>query len=488
LFWKNELILSVQTAFNNQGKAVGYIRAEAKMPALTKVLFDVASLGETGELAICAALSANDMQCFPTVLHPEPLKLLHRIIKGKHLPMDYALSGRSGVIRAGDYREQAVVAAYMPLSTTGLGMVLKTDQDELFSSVKHQLRYVLPALGVLVLLGMFMLRWLVAPLVNKVVASEQRMRRVNAQLAEKETRMRAVFDNVDDGIIIINAAGIIESVNPGAERIFGYERAEMIGRDVSMLMPEQTRIQPGKHIRRYLKGGQSTVIGALKEIIAMRKDGTSFPMDLRVTEMRLGDADLFIGTMRDITERKKNEEKIIHLATHDPLTNLPNRHLLQDRVRQAISHAERHEGIRVAVLYIDLDGFKQVNDAYGHDVGDLLLLEVTRRIRAVLRSEDTIARQGGDEFIVTLPNIKQKLGASVVAEKLLQSLTAPCQIEGNEINISASIGLALYPDDGEDVETLLIRSDAAMYTAKMAGRGVYRYYDPDIGFPANRRK
>ena len=151
-------------------------------------------------------------------------------------------------------------------------------------------------------------------------------------------------------------------------------------------------------------------------------------------------------------------------------------------LNKAISHAQRHEDTKVALLFIDLDGFKYVNDNYGHDIGDLLLVEVSRRIRGVLRSEDTTARQGGDEFIVTLPNIKQALGASVVAEKLLQALASPYQIDKHEIHISASIGLALYPDNGTDVETLLKHSDSAMYVAKMAGKNVYRYYDPEMHF------
>lgn len=203
-------------------------------------------------------------------------------------------------------------------------------------------------------------------------------------------------------------------------------------------------------------------------------------MDIRITEMSLGETVLFIGTMRDITERKLSEEKIAYLATHDALTNLPNRNLLEDRVHQAISHAGRHEGTKVALLFIDLDGFKQVNDSYGHDVGDFLLIEVTKRICSVLRSEDTTARQGGDEFIVTLPDIKKPEGAAIVAEKLIQSIVQPYELGGDVINISASIGVALFPDDGEDTETLLKHSDTAMYEAKLAGRGVYRFFKPEM--------
>lgn len=480
LLWKGGLIFSTQQIFRDRGKEIGFIRSQARMPVFGELLTDVDFLGKTGELAICAPLPENNMHCFPMLLHPEPFIKLARIIKGKSLPMDYALSGKIGVLRAKDYRDEVVVAAYRPMEDTELGMVLKTDASELFHSVYDQLKYAITAVAVLIGLGMLMLRWLVTPLLKKVIVSEQQARDANTLLAEKENRVRAIFENVDDGIIVINSTGEIESANPGVECIFGYTASEMIGQDASMLLPQQVRVSAGDYLQRYLETGQSTYVGAAREVLAQRKDGTLFPMDIRVTEMNFGAATLFIGTMRDITERKQSEEKIVHLATHDALTNLPNRHLLQDRLRQAISHARRDKDIRVALLFIDLDGFKQVNDSYGHDVGDALLVEVARRICSVLRSEDTTARQGGDEFIVTLPNIRQPESPEIVAKKLIAQLAAGYLIDGHQLNISASVGVALYPDDGIDTETLLKNSDTAMYAAKMAGRGVYRFYRPEM--------
>lgn len=484
LLWKNELIFSSQIPVRDNGNTIGFIRAQARLPTLAKILFDVTTLGSTGELAVCAPLDESKMQCLPSKLHPQPFRPLSRVANNRPLPMDRALSGTSGVIRTDDYRGQEVVAAYMPASSTGLGMVLKIDASELFQPVKHQLLYVLPSVALLILLGMLMLRWLVAPLIGKVIASEQAMRRSHAQLADKETRIRAIFDNVDDGIAVINTAGAIEAVNPGTERIFGYPANELIGRNVLMLIPSPAGDGHDEPIQSYLQTDGTAAIGTAREVIAVRKDGTQFPMDLRVSEMRLGDDRLFIGTMRDITERKLAEEKIFHLATHDSLTDLPNRNLLQDRVQQAISRAQRHDGVKVALLFIDLDGFKPINDTYGHDIGDRLLVEVANRIRGIVRSEDTVARHGGDEFIVALPNVSPTTESTVVIEKLLQTLSAPYRIQDMELHISASIGLALYPDHGTNVETLLKKSDAAMYAAKLAGRGTYRIYAPEMG-PGN---
>jgi diguanylate cyclase (GGDEF)-like protein/PAS domain S-box-containing protein len=477
LLWKDGFTLRVQMNVLEKNTKIGAIRAEVKLPALGRMLFEVSSLGKTGELAVCAPLQA-DIQCFPMALHPKPMGRLASEVNGQPLPMSHALAGDTGVLRANDYRRQEVVAAYMPIGNTSLGMVLKVDGSELFSPVKHQLLYVLPMLGLLVLAGVLMLRWLVAPLVRRMAISEQETRDANARLVESETRVRTIFDSVDDGIIVINSAGVIESFNPGAERIFGYRADEVIGRNVSILMPEAERRAHDRHIQRYLETGNATIIGIGREVTGQRKDGTSFPLDLRVREMQMGASKLFVGAMRDVTERKSSEQRILHLATHDALTDLPNRNLLQDRIQQAIAHAGRR-ALKVAILFVDLDKFKQVNDLLGHNVGDQLLIEVADRLRRELRSEDTIARQGGDEFIIVLPDVQRTEDAGVVAEKLLHGLAVPYLIQGREVQISASIGISVYPDNGDDVETLMKNSDDAMYRAKAEGRRGFRFFARD---------
>lgn len=484
LLWSGGLMLASRIALRDKGKVVGYVRAQAKLPSLTSMMFDVTSLGKTGELALCSSLTAKTIQCFPSALHPMLFKPMPRTILGHRLPMDHALSGHSGVIRTDDYRGKDVVAAYMPLASSGLGMVLKVDQDELFRPAQRQLLYVLPTIGLSVLLGILMLRWLVTPLVGRVVASEHETREANHRLADREARLRAIFDNVDDGIMLLDEAGTVQSVNPGAQRIFGYSAEEMIGQSVSLFAPEYKRRDVEAGVKRDIQAAGSAVIGSTTEVTAVDKNGSSFPLELRVTEMCLDDERLFIGIMRDITERKEADARIVYLATHDTLTGLPNRHLLHDRVEQAIAHAERHEGVRVALLFIDLDGFKQVNDVHGHEMGDRVLVEAALRIRGALRNEDTVARQGGDEFIVALPNITEPEGAAVVAQKLLDILAVPLSFGAVELPIRASIGIALYPDDGEDMETLLKHSDTAMYAAKMDGHGAYRCYETEMGFRA----
>ncbi|WP_211752386.1 sensor domain-containing protein [Nitrosomonas communis] len=193
-----------------------------------------------------------------------------------------------------------------------------------------------------------------------------------------------------------------------------------------------------------------------------------------------------IGMSIDITERKKAEQRLVEMATLDTLTGLPNRNLLKARIEKALVH-DRHRQNLVAVLFIDLDHFKVINDSLGHDVGDLLLQAVAARIVSVVRSEDTVARHGGDEFVVLLSNLKSTLDVNIVAQKILDVLNQQFLINGQELHISASIGVSLFPDDGKDIWTLLKNSDIAMYHAKKSGRNNCHFFKPEMNEQAKKR-
>jgi diguanylate cyclase (GGDEF)-like protein len=182
-----------------------------------------------------------------------------------------------------------------------------------------------------------------------------------------------------------------------------------------------------------------------------------------------------IGVSQDITERKRQEEEARYLAYHDTLTGLPNRRLLDDRLRQALFLAQRRDG-RVALLVVDLDNFKQVNDALGHRAGDAVLREAAHRVAGCLRKADTLARHGGDEFVVVIPDLRLDADLQVVAEKILRSLEPTFHVDGRDFAIGASIGISLYPGDAGDGEALLRNADVAMYRAKQLGRNNYRFY------------
>src|SRR3569833_1985762 len=479
------MLLHTEASMVLEGQVIGRMMAETALPTVLHAFKDARNLGKTGELAMCAPMGI-DMQCFPTTLSPNVLKRSQRTSKGVPLPMAYALSGETGSVSTHDYRNQEAVAAYMPVGDLGLGLVLKLDSAELYAPVWRQLQYLIPLLVLVLGIALLLLRWLLTPLVHRLICSEQEAHAMSANLRDSEHRIRTLLNNVDEGIASISETGIVALFNPGAERMFGYRSEEVIGKNISMLMPEPFRSQHDDYLKRYRHTGQAHIIGKGREVAALRKDGSTFPMELRVSEFLLEGSRQFIGVMRDITERKETEAKVIRLANYDMLTDLPNRRLVQERIRQAIELAQRSH-MQFAVMFLDLDKFKAINDSLGHDIGDQLLKMVGERLTNALRVEDTVGRQGGDEFIVLLASLSAPEDSALAARKILSILSVPLVINGQELHSSASIGIAIYPQDGSDVDTLLKSSDTAMYYAKAQGRNGYQFFNATMNTAAKER-
>ena len=297
-----------------------------------------------------------------------------------------------------------------------------------------------------------------------------------AELRDSEAYIRAVLDNVNEGIVVIGEAGLVVSFNPAAEKIFGYAIQEITNQNFSLLIAADGLQQSGKYIKCT---DEISILGVTREVMGLRKDLSAFPLELKTSQISIQERLLFIITARDISDRKDAERRISYLASHDALTNLPNRTLLQDRIQQTLAHNSRHNQ-QAAVIFIDLDKFKVINDTLGHDVGDGVLLEAAARLLAGVRSDDTVARQGGDEFIILLSEISHPEDAGLIAQKLLDSLLQPFTIKGKELHISASIGIAIFPDDGNDMASLLKNSDIAMYHAKESGRNNYQFFSSEM--------
>jgi diguanylate cyclase (GGDEF)-like protein/PAS domain S-box-containing protein len=278
-----------------------------------------------------------------------------------------------------------------------------------------------------------------------------------------------------DGIITINESGDIQGFNPAAEQIFGYEQKEILGRNIKSLLSEPDQAEHDAYINLCLQAEQGKLTGLRgREMTAVRKDGTNFPMELSLSKMVLGGHNYFVGIARDITERKLSEQKIAHLAHYDFLTDLPNRALFLNNLERALSLAKRNH-YKIATLFLDLDGFKKINDKLGHDAGDQLLQEVAKRLKKTLRASDTVARVGGDEFTFVLNNADED-GAAQVARKIISSLSAPFELKSEICHIGGSIGISIYPEDAQTLGHLIAQSDEAMYLAKQNGKNTYRFY------------
>ena len=296
-------------------------------------------------------------------------------------------------------------------------------------------------------------------------------KRVEGALQEGAELIRGVLDNVADGIITIDERGLIEFFNRAAQRLFGYPLAEVQGQDAKILMAEPYRDDFVSHLSDYLRPGkgQASISGS-RELWGQRKDGSVFPMEFRASEMLLGGERRFVGILHDISEQRAQKDALEYQTLHDPLTGLPNRTLFNDRLRQGIVIAHR-ERKPLVLLIMDMDRFKEVNDTLGHHIGDLLLQQVALRLVATLRQSDTVARLGGDEFAV-LPAAGTDLhGGSQAAKKILHALEQPFVVDGHNIDVGASIGIALCPEHGEEADTLMRHADVAMYVAKRTKRG-----------------
>ncbi len=286
-----------------------------------------------------------------------------------------------------------------------------------------------------------------------------------------------VLDDFFDGVMVTDEYGRIASFNRGAQRLFGYQTGEVLGREAKLIIAEPYQGEFAGYLASWVWPGRATAAtSGSREFWGRRKDGSIFPMEVRASRMFLRGEKRFVAILRDVSEQKAQTEALEYQTLHDVLTSLPNRTLLNDRLHQAILTGSRQRK-SAAVLIMDVDGFKEVNDTYGHHVGDQLLQQIALRLEGLLRGSDTVARLGGDEFAI-LPGIGMggEDGATT-AKKILQVLEQPFRIDDRNIRIAASIGIAVYPLDGQDAPTLMRHADAAMYMAKRArcGYAVYAH-------------
>ncbi len=289
-------------------------------------------------------------------------------------------------------------------------------------------------------------------------------------LLEREARYRTLFENANDAIVIETEKEDIVEVNDRACELFGYDREELMAMKSSDLWP--TMEGP---LSIYSNPQLSLEVPV--EMIAVNHRGGKIILEMTITPLVNGRQTLFMTIARDVTERKEAEKRIKYLSLHDSLTGLPNRNLFYDRLIHSISRGHRYQQT-IALLFINLNQFRLINEKLGHKVGDKVLKEVAKRLTGCIRETDTAARIGGDEFAVILQDLQKKHHIKLVAEKIIESVSRKISIQNNTCSVGASIGISAYPSDGEDVETLMRRADAAMNMIRGKGRNNYCFFNP----------
>jgi diguanylate cyclase (GGDEF)-like protein/PAS domain S-box-containing protein len=299
-----------------------------------------------------------------------------------------------------------------------------------------------------------------------------------------EDQLARVIEASPSALVLVGPDGTIEMVNRQAERIFGYDRQSMLGARLEMLMPERYRCRHLELRARFLADASVRPMGEGRELFGLHQDGSEFPLEIGLNPIEINGKTMLLAAILDITERRRAEQRIQFMAYHDALTGLANRTLLTDRLSQALTHTKR-TGSSVAVLTLDLDRFKFINDAYGHAAGDQVLVEVAERLRKTVRVSDTVARIGGDEFIIVQCDFDRPTAAVELARRVVAMLSAPIDIGSRSVSIDGSVGIALCPTDGETADDLLKNSDVALYRAKAQGGCTFRLFaremDMEIG-------
>ena len=337
---------------------------------------------------------------------------------------------------------------------------------------------------------------------NKVLSENiSQLSEVTDRLQKSEQQERAIRENMLDAVVTIDGYGIIESCNPATEKMFGYTADELLGQNVAILMPESLRGNHDAYLERYRLTGQSANMSMARSQYGSRKDGSVFPLDIGISQMRLEDQVKVVGIMRDITDRVEAEKimnrskdeleqlvqlrtseledanhQLLHLSRHDVLTGLANRSLLEENLKVALAFAKRNQKM-VAFMFIDLDGFKQVNDDLGHDIGDQLLIKVAHRLKGFVRVEDCVSRIGGDEFVIMLFALDDKQSVSVTAQRIVDDFSKSMDISGHNVQIGVSIGISLFPEHADLCENLIKCADKAMYQVKKSGKNNYSFYE-----------
>jgi len=286
----------------------------------------------------------------------------------------------------------------------------------------------------------------------------------------RESWIQSILENTADALVTIDLHGTILAINRAARSMFGYQDRQLVGRPISVFIASQGQADFGSYLAARMRHQDAGIGSGARETTGIRSDLETFPIEYSAGETEHSGNRVFIVSLRDITDRKAKNAALEHQALHDPLTGLPNRILLEDRLAQTLSQSKRN-GRGMALLMLDFNNFKGVNDEFGHDVGDGLLRQISYRLARTLRSGDTVARLGGDEFVVVPADVTSPEHAVRIAKKILEAASQPVHIDGHEIEAGVSIGIAMHPADGVDAVSLLRSADQAMYLAKRAGTG-----------------
>jgi diguanylate cyclase (GGDEF)-like protein/PAS domain S-box-containing protein len=473
LMWNNGWILRVVKKLSYHGTNTSSMVIEYPLRNTNQMYDSGSDLGKTAKFFICGAHTADQVICASRALDTGPFVGSY-FANNKHLSINRALLGKRGEGLELDANNNEVFTAYSPIGSLGLGVVVKMDTAELYEPVRGQLEIVIPIFFLSISVGMLLLSWQVSPLVKKILISEKIALSSNARLRESESRFRSAFDMSAIGMALVSLDGRWLRVNPSLCQILGFTETEFLDMDWQRVIYSEDMDKTIKKLQQLAEGKVHRLRMERRFLTKQNKMlwvlvNASIVHDINNKPL------YFIFQVQNIDVQKRAEDQLKMMAYHDPLTGLDNRSEIEKNIHAALLASQvNHNGF--ALMFLDLDHFKEVNDNYGHDVGDLLLKEVADRLRATMRRTDKIGRLGGDEFVVLLTDILDLKVISVIAKKILKAMSLPFLLNDHQIDITTSVGVSIYPDDGLSMETLMKHADIALYCAKEFGKNNHQFF------------
>ncbi len=389
-------------------------------------------------------------------------------------------------------KESEYVETYTPEFAAPDGKVVSvfeiyTDVSDELASIRLRRKIESGVLASLFIF-LFLALWFSNRVIHKRDLARARMIfRVHNALKDSEAKFRSISDASQDAIVLMDDQGIVTYWNRAGEKMFGYGKDEIVGQQLhKFIVPKRYGNQYKKGIEQFRKNGTGPLINRTIEFFGLRRNNTEFPLELSISQVVIDGKWHAVGTIRDISERRQSEQQLVHLATHDALTDLPNRALLRDRLTQAIIHARQHGGT-IATLFLDLDQFKLINENLGHDAGDELIKVVAARLSSLVREGDTVVRFGGDTFAIILSEMETQDDTENLLKDIMQGIKTPVEIGKQQMNMTCTVGASLFPRDALDMESLVKCADIALHQAKALGGNHYRFFSRGMDSGLSRK-
>lgn len=473
LIWEKGWMLQVNKTLYYQNQKVGSMLVELPLKNLNQLYSSAVNNNRDGKLTICTLQTAGEALCTPQSLSASLIRQ-SLVVNDNETSMALALQGKAGNFESVDKDNHTVFTAFSPISGLKLGAVVQIDTVDLYGPIRMQLDVIGPIFLLSIGIGLLLLSWQVSPLVRKILISEKQALNSNALLRESEGRFRSAFDSAAVGMSLVSLDGRWLRVNQSLCDILGYSESELLSMNSYDLTYLDDLDDEKKKLRQLIQGDIHHIRLEKRYITS---DG--YILWVLVTSSLVRDVNnvplYFISQVQNINIQKHAEERLKELAYHDPLTGLDNRSEIEKNIESALfSSRVTHNGF--ALIFLDLDHFKEINDNYGHDVGDALLKEVANRLKASVRRADRVGRLGGDEFVIILTDLCDFNRVSAIARQVLDVLSEPIILNNVSFNVTTSIGISVYPDDGLSMETLMKHADVALYCAKEFGKNTFQFF------------